>query len=227
MKVFSHTHEFDYTWDEVSTANWRKYCPWNHESSHVVAVDTLSRNLDTSTGILRTERLITTRQPAPKWLSPILGKVDLSHSYEVSYVRPGRAAPIEKSTEPLHLSDALSSPPHGQAELVTDLPPIKPLVTMTSYNLTFSDLISVRETVTYTPSTDDPTHRTHFEQQARITAMCGGWKKVRERIEAFTVERFGQNAERGRAGFEEVLEMSRRAFGQEREREAALKTQAS
>ena len=170
---------------------------------------------------LRTERLITTRQPAPKWLSPILGQVDLSHSYEVSYVRPGRPAPPEKTAEPLHLSDALSNPPNGQPELVTDLPPVKPLVTMTSYNLTWSDLISVRETVTYTPSEGDPAHRTHFAQNARITAMCGGWKKVKEKIEAFSVERFGQNAERGRAGFEEVLEMSRRAFGQEKEREKA------
>jgi len=31
------------------------------------------------------------------------------------------------------------------------------------------------------------------------------------------VERFGQNAERGRVGFEEVLEMSRKVFGEEAE----------
>lgn len=90
---------------------------------------------------------------------------------------------------------------------------------MISYNLTYADLISVRETVTYTPSPADPSSKTRFEQNARVTALCGGWAKVREKIEGFTVERFGQNAERGRMGFEAVLEMSRRAFGEERERE--------
>ncbi len=43
---------FDYSWEEVSTANWRKYCPWNDKTTHVIAVDTLSRNVDPSTGIV-------------------------------------------------------------------------------------------------------------------------------------------------------------------------------
>lgn len=92
---------------------------------------------------------------------------------------------------------------------------------MISYNLTFADLISVRETVTYTPSPADPARKTRFEQNARITALCGGWAKVREKIEGFMVERFGQNAEKGRLGFESVLEMGRRAFREERERTGA------
>lgn len=33
------------------------------------------------------------------------------------------------------------------------------------------------------------------------------------------MERFSQNAKRGREGFEAVLEMSRRVFGEQRERE--------
>lgn len=52
MKVFASTHDFDYSWEEVSTANWRKYCPWNKESTHVIAVDTLSRSLDRETGVV-------------------------------------------------------------------------------------------------------------------------------------------------------------------------------
>lgn len=94
-----------------------------------------------------------------------------------------------------------------------------PSVTMTSYNLTWSDLLSVRETVVYTPSPSDPQRKTRFDQEAKITALCGGWAKIREKIESFTVERFGQNAERGRRGFESVLEMSRKAFAEERRRE--------
>ena len=70
-------------------------------------------------------------------------------------------------------------------------------------------------------SKSEPGHeRTNFEQEARITALCGGWKKVKAKIEEASVERFRENAKRGREGFEAVLEMSRRVFGEEREREA-------
>ena len=83
-------------------------------------------------------------------------------------------------------------------------------------------MISVRETVVYQPddSQSEPGHeRTKFEQEARITALCGGWQKMKSKIEEATVERFRENARRGREGFEAVLEMSRRVFGEERERE--------
>src|SRR5436190_19675826 len=53
MKVFESNCTFDYSWEEVSTANWRKYCPWNDKSTHVVAVDTLSRIVDPATGIVK------------------------------------------------------------------------------------------------------------------------------------------------------------------------------
>jgi hypothetical protein len=52
MKVFSAVNEFDYTWKEVSTANWRKYCPWNEKSTHVLAVDTLARSVDPESGVV-------------------------------------------------------------------------------------------------------------------------------------------------------------------------------
>jgi hypothetical protein len=53
MKVFSSTTDFQYSWDEVSTANWQKYSPWNEKTPHVIAVDTLSRTVDPATGIVR------------------------------------------------------------------------------------------------------------------------------------------------------------------------------
>lgn len=93
---------------------------------------------------------------------------------------------------------------------------------MCSTNLTWSNMISVRETVIYQPdnSQSEPGHeRTRFEQEARITALCGGWQKMKSKIEEASVERFRENARRGREGFETVLEMSRRVFGEERERE--------
>jgi hypothetical protein len=181
MKVFSNSVTFDYSWDEVSTANWRKYCPWNKKSTHVVAVDTLSQRVDPETGILRTERLITCKQNAPEWLKKVLGNMEVSHVYEASYVDP------KKKT-----------------------------VTMVSQNLTCCNLVSVQETVVYRPLGPN---QTQFVQDAQITALCGGWNRIKSSIEDWLVKRFRENAVKGREGFEAVLAMSRRAFAEERERE--------
>ncbi|PGG97969.1 hypothetical protein AJ79_09024 [Helicocarpus griseus UAMH5409] len=190
MKVFASTCTFDYSWDEVSTANWRKYCPWNDKSTHVVAVDILSRTLQPDTGILRTERLITCNQSAPQWLLTLFGGNATSHVYEVSYVDPASKR-----------------------------------VTMCSTNLTWSNVLKVRETVTYQPLRAAPATKTEFKQDAQITAVCGGWQKIKNKVEEASVERFSQNAKKGREGFEAVLEMSRRVFGEQRESEAKTQTQ--
>ncbi|KAK3377936.1 hypothetical protein B0H63DRAFT_230587 [Podospora didyma] len=181
MKVFSNTETFDYSWEEVSTANWRKYCPWNNKSTHVIAVDTVSRSVDPATGILRTERLITCKQPAPDWLKSIFGGLEESQVFETSYVDPANKT-----------------------------------VTMVSANLTLSNLISVQETVIYKPLNE---HQTQFTQDAKITALCGGWQRIKNNIEDTLVKRFRENAAKGKEGFEAVLEMSRRVFAEERERE--------
>ncbi|KAI9798282.1 MAG: hypothetical protein M1833_004854 [Piccolia ochrophora] len=187
MKVFESNHTYDYPWEEVSTANWRKYCPWNDKSTHVIAVDTLSRSIDATTGTLTTERLITCRQAAPQWICTLLGGNCTSYVHEVSHVTPSAKT-----------------------------------VTMHSTNLTLSNTISCRETVTYSPHPAHPDTKTHFKQDAQITALCGGWQKVKNSIEDFSIDRFTQNAQRGREGFEAVLDMSRRVFGEQRERERAM-----
>ncbi|KAJ5238670.1 Protein UPS2 [Penicillium chermesinum] len=184
MKVFSSICTFDYSWDEVSTANWRKYCPWNDKATHVVGVDTISRVIDSKTGILRTERLITCNQSVPQWVLSLFGGSATSHVYEVSYVDPAAKK-----------------------------------VTMCSTNLTWSNVLNVRETVVYQPSTISPSTSTQFEQEAKITALCGGWQKIKNKVEEASVERFRENAKRGREGFETVLEMSRRVFGEQRDLE--------
>lgn len=208
MRFFSAHHEFEYSWEEVTTNNWRKYCPWNDKAEHVIAVDTLSRNLDKTTGIvsvtsklfhmkisatnapqLRTERLITCKQSAPQWLRSFLGSNDTSYVYEVSYVDPTSKA-----------------------------------VTMCSQNLTWSELISVQETCRYTPATTS--QRTKFEQTAKIIALCGGWQKIKNKIEEATVERFGQNAAKGREGFERVLAISREVFAEQRRQQQGGKVAA-
>lgn len=184
MRIFSSSYTFDYSWEEVTTNNWRKYCPWNNKAEHVLAVDTLSRQVDAATGILRTERLITCSQNAPQWILSILGGDTTSHVYEISYVDPK-----EKK------------------------------VTMCSTNMTWSNLLQCRETVVYRPSAVGG--KTEFNQQAKIVALCGGWQKIKSKIEEASIERFRENAARGREGFEMVLEMSRKLFAEERERSRA------
>ncbi|PKS07704.1 hypothetical protein jhhlp_006312 [Lomentospora prolificans] len=182
MRWLSNNVTFNYSWEEVSIANWQKYGPWNNKSTHVIAVDTISRNVDEETGILRTERLITCKQSAPEWLKGLMGNsMEISHVYEASYVNPQDRT-----------------------------------VTMVSQNLTWSNLVSVQETVVYKPVCDK---KTSFEQTAKITALCGGWQRIKNSIEDTLVKRFMENAHTGREGFEMVLEMSRRAFAEEREKE--------
>lgn len=185
MKVFSNLETFNYSWEEVSTANWRKYCPWNDKSTHVVAVDTVSRHVDPATGILRTERLITCRQSAPDWMKKIVGgALEEQQVLETSYVDPANKT-----------------------------------VTMVSANLTWSNLINVEEKVVYKPLNE---HQTQFAQEAKITALCGGWQRIKNSVEDALVKRFHENAIKGKEGFEAVLEMSRRVFAEEREREKMM-----
>ncbi|PBP19367.1 PRELI-like family protein [Diplocarpon rosae] len=188
MKVFANECTFNYSWEEVSTANWRKYCPWNDQSTHVIAVDTISRRVDAETGILRTERLITCQQSAPKWLMSLMGGNETSHVFETSYVDPASKK-----------------------------------VTMISHNLTFSNIINCRETVIYQPLSET---RTQFVQDAKITALCGGWQKVKNAVEEATVTRFSENAMKGKEGFESVLEMSRRVFREEKQKEKSQNQEA-
>ncbi|KAK7204257.1 PRELI-like family-domain-containing protein [Myxozyma melibiosi] len=86
MKFVSSQCSFDYPWNYVSASAWKKYP--NEMSSHVVAVDVLRREVNPETGILTTERLITCRQPIPRWLLAIVGGRDTSYVREVSEVDP-------------------------------------------------------------------------------------------------------------------------------------------
>lgn len=89
-------------------------------------------------------------------------------------------------------------------------------VVMCSRNMTWSELLSVQETVVYSPS-KVAQGKTQFDQNAKIIALCGGWQKIKNLIEEHTVERFKQNAIKGREGFERVLAISRQAFAEQRE----------
>jgi hypothetical protein len=89
-------------------------------------------------------------------------------------------------------------------------------VTMISSNMTWSNILSVRETVVYQPLSST---RTQFVQDAKITALCGGWQKIKNAVEETTVTRFSENARKGKEGFEAVLEMSRKVFSEEKQKQ--------
>ena len=77
MKYFQQSVDFDYSWEEVSTSNWQKYGPWNEKTPHVIAVDTLSRSVDTSTGIV-SDSLFTCQARHPHLLLPTLRRVTVT-----------------------------------------------------------------------------------------------------------------------------------------------------
>lgn len=102
---------------------------------------------------------------------------------------------------------------------VSYIDPSAKKLTLCSQNMTWADILSVRETVEYNPLSGD---RTEFKQTAQITAMCGGWQKIKNKIETFTVERFGENAAKGREGFEMVLRRAKEVFQEERMRKGQI-----
>ena len=79
-------------------------------------------------------------------------------------------------------------------------------LTLSSTNLTFSNIMSVQETVRYTPHPQEPAGKTLFQQDAKITAYGALSRFANNAMENFTIDRFKQNALRGRAGFESVLD---------------------
>lgn len=169
MKLFESNHFFDYSWEQVTAANWQKYP--NELSTHVVSVDILNRDVDADRQVLRSERLIGCKQSVPRWLSYIIGGQELSYVREVSEVD------LKNKT-----------------------------LVMKSHNMTMCHLLLVNETVVYQPDPDFPSSRTAFTQSAEITAYAS-IRRLCERIEDWSVERFGQNASRGKAGFEGVLKI--------------------
>ncbi|RLV91917.1 Protein UPS2 mitochondrial [Spathaspora sp. JA1] len=75
---------------------------------------------------------------------------------------------------------------------------------MKSSNLTMNNLLLVNETVVYRPDPELPQSRTLFAQSAEITAFAS-IGRICDKIEEWSVERFGQNAKNGKMAFENVL----------------------
>jgi len=64
-------HIYKHAWGDISLASFRKYP--NPERPDVLNVDLLSRDLDPTTGVLTTKRLITCKGAGPAWLQSFIG----------------------------------------------------------------------------------------------------------------------------------------------------------
>lgn len=76
---------------------------------------------------------------------------------------------------------------------------------MKSANMTMSHLLLVNETVTYSPEPGLPMSKTRFNQEAEITAFTP-FSTLANKIEDWSLERFGHNASTGKKAFEGVLQ---------------------
>lgn len=87
---------------------------------------------------------------------------------------------------------------------ISEVDLVKKTLIMKSTNLTMNHLLMVNETVIYKPDDELPNSRTNFIQDAEITAYSS-FRKVCDKVEDWSVERFGQNAKTGKMAFENVL----------------------
>lgn len=169
MKLFQNSCNFEYPWEQVTAANWKKYP--NEVSTHVVAVDVLRREVMDGGNKLVSERLITIKQGVPRWILMMVGGSNVSHVREISTVD------LETRT-----------------------------LTLRSCNLTYSNIMKVFETVRYSPHPEDPENRTLFEQEAQITAYAS-ISRLCNKMEEWSVQRFRDNAMKGKQGFDSVLQV--------------------
>lgn len=66
--------------------------------------------------------------------------------------------------------------------------------------------MTVVERITYSPDPLDPRRRTAFTQTAEIQAKMPKLPSVEGTLERYSLDAFGKNAEKGRVGFEHVLQ---------------------
>ncbi|CAH2354812.1 protein Ups2p, mitochondrial [[Candida] railenensis] len=95
---------------------------------------------------------------------------------------------------------------HSYVREISEVDLINKTLVLKSSNLTMNHLLLVNETVVYKPDVEYPNLRTSFSQEAEITAF-GSITRICDKLEDWSVERFGQNAKIGKVGFEDVLKV--------------------
>ncbi|KAL3645115.1 hypothetical protein CASFOL_010295 [Castilleja foliolosa] len=87
VRAYSLEHTYKHPWERVTAASWRKFSdPENKRAlTHILEVDTLSHNLEPSSGKLYTTRAITIHAPGPWFVRKIIGQ-DMCHCVESTVV---------------------------------------------------------------------------------------------------------------------------------------------
>ncbi|EGG01300.1 uncharacterized protein MELLADRAFT_111135 [Melampsora larici-populina 98AG31] len=178
MLTFQAEHIFPFSFRDVAIGIWHKYP--NHLSEHITSVDVLDRSF-LSDGTLRTERLITIRQNAPRWIMKLVGGAEEQFVREVIFSKP---AGLSGSGSPA-------------------------MILMGSVNLSMSSIMICKEKIRYEASPNNAKH-TIFKQIAEMEAqgrLATGqtWQAIGKQVESWGRDRFAKNAATGREGFTSVL----------------------
>ncbi|CAH7688338.1 PRELI-like family-domain-containing protein [Phakopsora pachyrhizi] len=205
MVVFTSHHTFPFPFREVAMGIWHKYP--NEHTNHISSVDVIDRSI-LKDGTLRTERLISIKQNAPRWIIKMIGGTEEQFVREVIFFKPSR----------------------------NERDGAGPMILMWSINLTVSSIMLCKEKIRYQKPTfsknydnndqlDQKNHSlsnngaydncdndglTEFYQVADIRAqgsLATGqtWQGLGRRLELWAKDRFSTNAEIGRQGFTSVL----------------------
>ncbi|PWN52654.1 MSF1-domain-containing protein [Violaceomyces palustris] len=207
-KTFESESVFPYPYLLSAKAIWNKYP--NPFSTHVVSVDVLDQQLDLISGKLRTERILGVRQSAPKWAVKLLGSSEETYVREVVMIDPF-SHKYEMTSTNLSLSEYLLvkeyityKPFHG-TPLLKGPPPHLPQAGIAGANSTDRDTLSSAHA---DPMACPSSGVTMFVQKAGIecNGLKGVLKSAANKVEEWSLRRFGDNAAKGRMGLLSVLE---------------------
>ncbi|KAH9473943.1 hypothetical protein Pst134EA_001000 [Puccinia striiformis f. sp. tritici] len=204
MVVFTAQHLFPYSFRDVAIGIWQKYP--NEFSTHITSVDVLDRSF-LPNGTLRTERLISISQHAPRWIMKVRSSFSLPKTCKVF-------AP-SFTFFPLALTQLTQLVGGAEEQYVREVifykPPSStdqsPMVLMGSVNLLMSSFLICREQIRYqpfNPQTSSFFQRADIEAQGSF-AIGESWGILGSRLETWARDRFSSNAESGRLGFNNVL----------------------
>jgi len=187
-QLWSFSQLISYNFHQLASVIFRKYP--NDYAQHVVSVDTIDRSIDPETGVLRTERIIGVQQPAPRWVSALLGSTAESYAREVTFIVPSTS----------------------QAEATSP-----PQILVSSINMSLKSVFTCYERISYTAFLANSLQE-GAGQGVEMTTMAemavhgkletGGVaaRKIGRKMEDWTLDRYIANSQIGRRGLDSVLE---------------------
>jgi len=116
MKLFESTHLFQHSWDNVTSAIWRKYP--NERAPHVLHIETIDQYVEPETGVLVLERLIIAKDKMPGIISRLMGGEEHHYVREVTRVDPKQQTfkAVSKNLTFNHLMSIQETVRYGQCK---------------------------------------------------------------------------------------------------------------